>query len=159
MLCHGLWNDEPRVVAYNRERLALDARRVDSEIVRTRDAVDFEFRCPRTAIAVVDGRIVHPRKSSLRASMGLLAHLGLRRVLALSREPWMRIPVTNPVGNGLARNAIAESFTSAAATSLRYFDPRRDRLELGPARYRRLRFRPRFVQCLEAFKFVYLDPR
>jgi hypothetical protein len=159
MLCHGLWNDRPEVVAYNRELLALNARLAISRIEREPGAIGFAFRDAATGARILEGRIHRPQRASLRASCALLGRLGPKRVLALARQPWLRVQILNPVGPGLARNAVADSYTKCDTTVLRYFDAARDTLDFDEPRYRRLQFRPEFFQFMDGFKFVYLFPR
>lgn len=158
MLCHGLWNNTPRVVAYNRELLALDARLGDSHIERDAQRLAFAVRDAATGAPVIEGHVVDYRRPSLRAGLALTADLGLWRLASLARQPWLRMPILNPVGPVLARNAVAESCTHTARSTLRYFDDARDRLTFGDTRYARLGFRPQFFQAMEGFRFVYLSP-
>lgn len=158
MLCHGLWNSSAEAVAYNRELLALNARLSDSTIERDTGALRFQVADRATQSAVLDGRIDWPRRTSLRAAWALMRRLGLRRLGALAHQPWIRMPVVNPVGASLAHNAAADSYTKAESSLLREFDPARDRLEFGDTAYRQLAFRPQFVQAMSGFKFVYLFP-
>lgn len=69
------------------------------------------------------------------------------------------MPVVNPVGHGLERNAAADTFTEAGSSVIRYFYPARERWVLGAPQYRGLQFKPRFCQYMEGFKFVYLFPK
>jgi hypothetical protein len=158
MLCHGLWNSTPRVVAYNRELLALDARLSDSRIERDARQLAFAFCDAATGTPVLEGSVSGHRRASLRAGLALAADLGLWRLAAPARQPWLPMPILNPVGAVLARNAVAESFTHTACSTLRYFDDTRDRLAFGDTRYARLGFRPQFFQAMEGFRFVYLSP-
>lgn len=159
MLCHGLWNSTARAVAYNRELLALDARASESRIDLVADAIRFSIKDQASKAPVVEGCVHRPRRPSLSANLALLVRLGLRRLMALARQPWIRMPVVNPVGARLQCNAAAESFTKPATNVLRYFDPARDRLVFGANRYRELDFQPQFFQFMDGFKFVYLFPR
>lgn len=159
MLCHGLWNSTPTVVAYNRELLALDARQSESRIERDGQGIRFSVTDKATNVPIVEGRIDRPHRPSLRASLALASRLGLRRLVDIARQPWIAMPVLNPVGEVLPRNAAAETFTKSEVSVLRYFDARRDHLALGDTRYRSLQFQPQFVQFMDGFKFVYLFPK
>jgi hypothetical protein len=159
MLCHGLWNNTSRVVAYNRELLALDARLSRSRIERGADTLAFEVRDDASGASIVEGAVQRTRRSTLRTNIALVRLLGLRRLLALARQPWISMPVVNPVGVALDRNAEADTHTKVDAPRLRSFEPARDRLQFGDTRYRALRFRPRFFQVMDGFKFVYRLPR
>lgn len=159
MLCHGLWNDTPPVVAYNRELLGLDARLSSSRIERHRDRLAFSVQDAADGAPLVEGELHHVGRPSLGAGLSLVSRVGLRRLMALAREPWIRMPVLSPVAGGPCRNAVAETFTRTDRSVLRRFDVGRDRLALKAARYGALRFEPQFFQCMEGFKFVYLAPR
>jgi hypothetical protein len=158
MLCHGLWNSTPAAVAYNRELLALNARRSDSLIERDGKELRFCVTDRATQAPVLSGRIEQSRRGALRAGWDLMRRVGLRRLVSLAAQPWIRLPVINPVGAVLGRNAAADSYTKAAASRLRPFDARGDAIDFGDERYRRLGFEPSFVQAMEGFRFVYLFP-
>ncbi len=158
MLCHGLWNSTRAAVAYNRELLALDARESVSRIERSAARLVFDVRERAGGQPVLQGTLARPGRAALGANLALLARLGLRRTLALARQPWIRVPVLNPVGPVLARNAAADSYTATRRSALRYADPECDRLVFGDSRYAALGFQPRFVQTMEGFRFVYGMP-
>lgn len=159
MLCHGLWNSSSTVVAYNRELLALDARTSQSRITREPARVQFSIRDEASGAQVLDGSIHRPQRPSLRVNLTLMAHLGLHRLRALAKEPFLRMQVLNPVGRLFARNAAADSFSKFDRSVVRFFDRRRDHLEFGDTPYRRLQFQPQFFQYMDGFKFVYLFPQ
>ncbi len=158
MLCHGLWNNTPTVVAYNRELLGLNARLSDSRIECASRAVGFQVRDVLSGQPIVQGGIDRPTRPSLAANLALMSRLGLRRLASLARQPWIRMPVLNTIGQGIDRNAAAESFTKADATALRDFDAKRDHLVFGEPRYRQLDFKPQFTQWMSGMRFVYLSP-
>jgi hypothetical protein len=159
MLCHGLWNNTPNVVAYNRELLALNALESNSRIERDANEMSFAVRDTATDTPVLEGRIHRPQRASLLANLSLMARVGLRRLGALAAQPWISMPVLNPVSAALARNAAADTFTKAERSAIRHFDPTRDRLVFGDTRYRALKFQPQFIQSMDGFKFVYLFPK
>jgi hypothetical protein len=159
MLCHGLWNNTPTVVAYNREYLSLNARQADSRIERDQNALCFAFNDQATGQPILAGTVQQPQRVSWRAILNFMTSLGFKRSLALQRQPWISLTVINPVGVQLDRNAAARTFTSNAVTVLRYFDQRTDRLDFGDTPYRALCFTPQFVQSMSGFKFVYLQPQ
>lgn len=159
MLCHGLWNSTPRAVAYNRELLGLNARVSDSRIERDDRTIHFSVDDRQSGTPVLEGRIHRPQRASWRANLALLRRLGWPRLSALAKLPWLGMQILNPVGEVLDRNAVAQSFTKAEVSAIRYFDRARDRLVFGEPRYRRLRFEPQFSQYMAGFKFVYLSPQ
>lgn len=158
MLCHGLWNNSPVVVAYNRERLSLNARLTDSRIGPAGRGLAFEFVDAADRTAIAHGAL-GPGRAGLRATLALGAQIGFGRAQRLNQQPWVPMRVVNPVGVRLPRNAVAEAFTKNDANAVRYWDPRTDALTISAAPYAALGFTPRFVQLMTGFKFVYLDPR
>jgi hypothetical protein len=158
MLCHGLWNNTPKVVAYNRELLALNARLSDSRVELDRQAFSFAVRDAATGSPLVEGRLRRPQRASLGATLALTMRVGLRPLMAIAKQPWLRVPVLNPIGFGLDRNAAADSLTKVGTSALRWFDASCDRLTISDERYRALDFAQQFFQTLEGFNFVYLCP-
>lgn len=156
MVCHGLWNDADRVVAYNREHLGLDARRAVGAIERTPDRVRFRFSEPDgTAIATGDlaATVVQPPGPMFR----MLGHIGLKAVWRGIREPFVRVPVVNTRGPLAAENRVAWTYTKGDRQVIRDFGPG-DRVAIDHPRYAPLDFRPEFVQDLSGVRFVYLRP-
>lgn len=140
MMCHGLWNNSATVVAYNRELLSLNARLTHSRIES--DSTSLRFDC----------------RDELGATLALSAQLGFGRTLTLARQPWVGLPVMNPVGVGLDWNAVAQTFTKNDVNAVRHFDARRDSLDLSAPGYAQLSFQPAAIQFMIGFKFVYLAP-
>jgi hypothetical protein len=159
MLCHGLWNNTERVVAYNRELLGLDARLSDSRIVQEGGRLHFAVHDRTNGVPVVQGCVRETRRSSLRASLALMHRLGWRRLAALAREPWIHTGIVNPIGNAVPHNAVADSYTKADTSVLRHFNAAHDRVAFQHSGYQALGFEPQFVQTMRRFKFVYLFPR
>lgn len=159
MLCHGLWNSTPNVVAYNRELLGLDARLSRSRIDRDSREFSFSVTDAETNAMLLEGSMARPQRPSMHANFALLAKIGFGRLAALAREPWIGTEILNPVGAVVPRNAAAESFTKADHTAIRYFDASESRLVFGESIYRSLGFTPQFSQSMCRFKFVYLCPQ
>lgn len=158
MLCYGLWNNTPQVVAYNRELLSLNAQLTSSAITRNRQHISFSFAAADTQQPVLTGTIGQPQRTSVAAGLALLRIIGFRRSMALARQPWVSTPVLNPVGVVLSHNAAAETFTHNDVNAVRYYDQRLDRLDFGATPYQALQFMPQCVQYMDGFKFVYLQP-
>jgi hypothetical protein len=157
MLCYGLWNNTPVVVAYNRELLSLNAQLTRSLIHRELDALNFSFR-DNSGDLILEGKLDRPGKASAGAGIALMRQLGFLKGMRIARAPWVKMSVVNPLGVGLGNNAVAEAFNKNDANALRYFEPERDQLTFGDVPYARLGFQPRFVQFMDGFKFVYLNP-
>jgi hypothetical protein len=158
MMCHGLWNNTPTIVAYNRELLSLNARLTNSTITRDPQTMNFQFSDAASSAPLLTGKLGRPKETSWRSSFALLAQLGLRQTMQINRQPWVQMSIVNPVGVGLAHNGVAHAMTKNAINNVRYFDPAHDSITLGDTAYRDLSFKPHFAQYMDGFKFVYLNP-
>jgi hypothetical protein len=158
MLCHGLWNNVPTVVAYNRDVLSLNARLTTSTIAKDARQLTFQFSDPVTSAPIAMGRLSRPQQPSWRASLALMAQLGLGQTLRISRQPCVPMAIVNPIGVRLPCNAVAQALAKNATNNLRYFDPATDLITFGDSPYRALHFEPQIVQHMDGFKFVYLQP-
>ncbi|MBX3013088.1 MAG: hypothetical protein KF832_16340 [Caldilineaceae bacterium] len=158
MLCHGLWNNTPTVVAYNRELLSLNAQLAQSQIQRDTQQMRAEVRDATSGEPLLTATLTKPQQATLRANLALARHLGWRKTLAVGRQPWVQMSVVNPVGVGLPRNAAAQAMTKNATNTIRYFAPNQDHLTIHASRYQALEFQPQVVQHMSGFKFVYLNP-
>ncbi len=155
LFCHGLWNNTPRVVAYNREHLGLNARLTASTIVREANRLRFSAQTPDGA-SIAQGALRMGR-GSLWTTFELMQRLGLSGAQRLAAQPWFEMRVVNPIGLRPANDA---AFTAShnGINVLRPFDRRHETLTLADPAYARLDFRPAYVQELESIRFVYLDP-
>jgi hypothetical protein len=158
MLCHGLWNSTAEVVAYNRELLSLDARLANSHVCNKAGQLRFSFTEAGTRQPLLSGTFPNCARFSMRATWDAMTQIGFRKVWVMSQQPWVGLQILNPRGVYLRRNAIANSYTKNNVNLVRYFDPANDELSFGPTPYASLSFRPQFVQYMEGFKFVYLEP-
>lgn len=158
MMCHGLWNNTPTVVAYNREALSLNAQLTRSRIEKDSRRLAFSFDSAATGAPILSGELSQPGRASLRAGFAFASQLGFGRAQAIARQPWVSVQVVNPRGVRLERNAVAEACTHNEVNVLHYFEPRADSLHFGDTPYARLDFRPEVVQHMAGFKFVYLEP-
>ncbi len=158
MLCHGLWNSTPQVVAYNRELLSLNSRLAGSHIANQAGELAFTFQDEATREPVISGTLPKCTRFSIRAAWDAMSQIGFRRVWAMARQPWVSLKILNPTGVLLPRNDVAESFTKNDVNLVRYFDPSTDELVFGDTQYASLGFKPQFVQYMRGFKFVYLEP-
>jgi hypothetical protein len=158
MMCHGLWNNTPTVVAYNRELLSLNAQLSSSVITLDRQQMRFEVRDAISNLPILAGAVSKPDHPAWRASFALLGQLGVGPTFRITRQPWVQMAIVNPVGVRLPHNAVAQAMTKNDTNTVRYFDPAGDTLTFGATPYRDLGFRPQFVQHMRGFKFVYLKP-
>jgi hypothetical protein len=160
MLCHGLWNNTPLVVNYNRDHLGLEARLATSQIGAARAGQRRQFHVKEgdNGTPVADGDLREPTRQEARALWTLFGHLGLRGMLQGARSPFVHVPVVNPISTRLLENQIAGTYTRLDRQIIRLADPA-DRLTLTHPTYALLRFRPAFVQHGYGVRFVYLRPR
>jgi hypothetical protein len=160
MMCHGLWNNTARVVAYNRELLGLNAQPAKG-IIQTdpqTGALTFGFSTDENNELIFKGRVRQMQRPSYRVDFDLMRLLGLKTIQRLAVQPWIAIQVMNPVGKVIPHNAEAQAYTKNESNALRFFDLASDALEFGDNAYRALQFGPQFVQQMSGFKFVYLNP-
>jgi hypothetical protein len=158
MMCHGLWNNTPVVVAYNRELLSLNARLSHSTIRCTAQEMICTVKDAESGAPLLKSKLSKPTQASVGATFALLGQLGLGRTLRISRQPWVEMKIVNPLGVRLAHNGTAMAYTSNAANRVRYFEPQNDQLQLEAPPYTMLDFQPEFVQHMTGFKFVYQEP-
>jgi hypothetical protein len=158
MMCHVLWNNTPVVVAYNRERLSLNARLSHSAIRCTAQEMICTVKDAESGASLLKSKLSKPTQVSVGATFALLGQLGLGRTLRISRQPWVEMKIVNPLGVKLAHNGTARAYTSNAANRVRYFEPQNDQLQLEATPYTMLDFQPEFVQHMSGFKFVYQEP-
>ena len=158
MLCHGLWNNTPLVVAYNRELLSLNARLTESKIEHASNSVNFSFKDSITGNSILSGSVRNPQRNSLLANLSFLSKIGFRRGSEIAKQPWTGMQVLNPKGVVLDRNATAKAFNKSDVNVVRYFDGQTSSLEFGNTPYRPLQFSASFSQYMSGFKFVYLEP-
>ncbi len=158
MLCHGLWNNRPTVVAYNRERLSLNAKLAQSQIRRDPQQMRVEVNDAAGNASLLTGTLHKPGRTSLRATLALAGQLGWRKTMQVNQQPWVEMKVVNPVGVDLSRNAVAQAMNKNATNTIRYFAPANDSLTIHQSPYSALDFRPQVVQHMSGFKFVYLNP-
>ncbi|MDY6892770.1 MAG: hypothetical protein SVO26_03520 [Chloroflexota bacterium] len=78
--------------------------------------------------------------------------------MRLSRQPRLGMRIVNPLGVSLSRNATAQASTVHDTAAVRFTNERDDKLVFGGNHYANLDLKPQFVQYLEGFKFVYLNP-
>lgn len=158
MLCHGLWNNTPTVVAYNRELLSLNAKLAQSQISRDQRQMSVDVSNAASSAPILTATLGKPSQASLRATLALAGQLGWKQTMQANRRPWVTMRVVNPLGVGLPRNAVAQAMTKNATNILRYFEPATDRLTIHQSPYSALDFHPQVVQHMSGFKFVYLNP-
>lgn len=156
MLCHGLWNNTPRVVAYNREWLHLPAQPCRSEIARADGHKRFVFRDEAGAL-ICEGDVHEAKRTPARIGWALMRQLGARRTMQLAGQKSIASQVINPIGS-LERNAAAAAHIAADSIVVQAFDPAQDTIALTLEPHSRLAFQPIFCEHFSPFRFVYLDP-
>jgi len=158
MLCHGLWNNTERVVAYNRELLSLNARAMKSSIEKQDNKFVCEFLDKTDGQCIITGEFQRFGKASMQANIQMIKQIGLMRMLRLVQQPWVSMQILNPRGVRLAHNATAHAYTKNKKDTITLFDYQKSVLTIDDPKYADLGFRPQFVQYMEGFKFVYLAP-
>lgn len=158
LVCHGLWNNTERVVAYNRERLGLNARLSRSQINIDAARLTFAVMDQAAGQPLVNGQLRAARRGSMRTTWDFMRLLGFGAAQRVAAQPWVELKIVNPVGlRPQPLTALAASHSDL--TALRYLEPSVDRLVIQAEPYHALDFQPQFVQHLDGIKFVYLDPQ
>ena len=156
-MCHGLWNDTPAVVAYNREILGLDARLCHYAFERDADRLRFSFEAPDGA-PLARGDLREGTRPTWAATRALFATFGFAAALRAARTKEVAVRVVNPVGEALPHNADARTYTTSQRIATHLFDPTTESLDILTAPYDQLGFRPAFVQHMVGFAMVYMEP-
>ena len=156
MMCHGLWNNTPNVVAYNREVLSLNAIQTDSKIERKENGIDFTFEDTSTNDLILSGSVKNINTASLSATFSFMSRLGFQQSTMLMRQPWVSLEVVNPIGI-LNRNAAARTYTKND-TNLFHFFNSTNRIKIAHPLYKPLNFTPHAMQYMNGIKFIYLQP-
>jgi hypothetical protein len=160
MVCHGLWNNTPRVVRYNQVHLGLDARLSASRI-------DYDAGAGRLAFQVSDaesgqpvaaGVVAAPARQPAGALWQMAQHLGWQGMAQAARAPFTHVPVANTRSRHAGDNAVAHTYTRSDRQVIRLLGAA-DQVVLHCERYAPLAFRPDFVQHNRGIRFVYLRPQ
>lgn len=160
MLCHGLWNDTQTVVAYNRERLGLDARLTNGTFQPAADSSrsTFRFVDAERGTPIIEGQFATPRSQPLRPMWTLMRGIGWSNTMHMARMPHVALKVVNTISPLMAFHSAAQTYTKNDTQIIRLFDPLVDRLTFGDSRYQSLGFAPQFVSYSTGCRMVYLDP-
>jgi hypothetical protein len=157
MLCHGLWNNTDKVVAYNRELLGLNAQLNEGEIVRENGRKRFTFRDANGEL-LFRGDVAEAKRTGLSAGWQMGKLFGLKGAMDLAKRPFLSSKVVNTISERLPFNTDADAHIAADNPVVQLFDPRSDHIEFGQEPYRSLGFTPQFIEHLTPFRFVYLNP-
>jgi len=158
LLCHGLWNNTEKVVAYNREVLYLNAQHCVSEIKRdtTQGTKTFTYIDPALGQRIFSGTVRELPRSAPDVMLPMLRLMGLSQFMKAASVKQVGSQVVNPIGL-LPHNAEAQAYFAGDSIVLQRFDPKTDSLDFGDTPYRALKFEPQFMEHITGFKFVYLN--
>lgn len=158
MLCYGLWNNTTKVVAYNREVLGLNAELNQGEIRRENGIKSFSFR-DQAGTLIFEGQVREARATPMRVGWQFFRLLGFRQTMRAATSAYLGTQVVNRISEVIPYNANAAAYLAADTPVVQFFDPATDALTFGQEPYRRLGFRPLFLEHFEPFRFVYLAPQ
>ena len=158
MLCHGLWNNTSKVVAFNRELLSLNARLSTGKIQKSCTSMTFVLHNASTGELVLEGRLNKSKRISPRANSALITHMGLKQAWRITRQTWVSMKVVNPVGVLFSQNLTTETLARNDSNVVRFYDPHVDKIIFGDTPYRELGFLPQLFQYMDGIKFVYPNP-
>lgn len=160
MVCHGLWNNTPRVFRYNQSHLGLDAHLSASRIEHEAKTARLVFAVDDAASGqpVAAGSVAVRARQSPAALWQMTRHLGWGGMAQAARQPFVQVPVVNTRSDHAAGNAVAHTYTRSDRQVIRRFGEG-DRVVVSHPRYAPLNFRPDFVQHSGGVRFVYLRPQ
>ena len=158
-MCHGLWNNTPEVVAYNREILGLSPTLVRSEFNYANGRVAFAFHNDADGELISEGDVSALNRPPLSAGIALFRSFGFRQALRAAFMKTVETRVVNPISDVLPHNA--DAFTISASDSIvaQLFDPARDQITIHDQIYGSLGFEAAFVEHMRGFKMVYCNPQ
>jgi hypothetical protein len=151
MLIHGIWNDSPAVVAYNNEILGLGAKQTQGNLQHENGLLSFNFE------GILEGEIHTLASTAPGMGIALMKSLGWQGMKAFLSQSYLSTQALNRVGK-FQNNASAQTFTHNDKVILQAFDEKRDRLTISHPDYSQIDFHLSFVERMEGFKFVYLNP-
>lgn len=155
MVCHGLWNTTNRVVAYNRDILALDAQWSAGTLNQSGDAYDFSFTKADGAI-IAEGNLGIQRQKAAD-SREMMRHVGFTRLLRAAFAPAATIPVASTCSEASPGHTVSRTYSRFRSQVTRLFDAR-DHLTIQHERYRDIGFKPTLVQQLKGYELVFMRP-
>ena len=155
MLCQGLWNNTPEVVAYNTELLYLTVQQSDSVIGRVGKKIEFIIKDSTSNQQLVSGSV--KSGPSLSATLSYFSKLGFKKQMELARQPWMKFGIVNPISDKMKYNAVAQSFVKNKQEALHLFSAD-DAIEIDHPLYKSLKFVPEVVHFMDGIQMVYLQP-
>ncbi len=160
MLCHGLWNNTEKVVAYNRELLSLDAHLTNGTIQSALDQprTTFRFVDAQSDRLLVEGQVTTPRSQRMRDMFALMRSLGWSNSMKMARMPYLTLKVINPLSELAARHMVAQTYARGDKQVTNVFDPNVDHIQLSDIRYHAVQFIPHFINRSSGIRFLYLDP-
>lgn len=157
-LAHGLWNNTNEVVAYNSELLGLGARLAEADLQPGSRNVKFRFTEAESEQTIINGQVYVPDRPQINAVARLLQVFGIQDMFRFAIQPMISVQVMNRAGEVIKHNAEAQTYTSNDRQVLRFWDSSQDTIEISDKTYERVQFQPQFVQHINSFKFVYLNP-
>lgn len=158
MFCHGLWNNSPQVVAYNSEVLGLGAQLSQSTVNYSATHIGFEFSDMKTEQALLSGEFNRPPRTGMSAGLSMLGYFGFGGVMRLGNMPWITAQVVNRVGAVIPHNANAQAHLAADSLVVQLVDNQTGSFEIEHPVYASWQITPQFVEHMNGFKFVYLNP-
>lgn len=158
LLCHGLWNNQQHVVAYNSEYLGLNAALARSVFEYDHGHLKFTFDGAENSAKLISGSVNLISRTSAGVMFDLMRYFGLQASLNFTWQPNINARVVNTIGETLPANLDAYTFTHYDKVTLQYFDAAHAGLVIDHPAYRMMDFKPEFIQHMIGFKFVYLHP-
>lgn len=161
MMPHGLWNNSDPAVGFNQEMLALPALIATSAIHRTPGRLNFTFSTRDEAgetVPVCSGFVREPKRTPLGTVIELGKLFGFSNLMAQRRQPYVTLPMVNPIGDVLSENVTTIAAFNNDHLTVREWEPGLDELTISHPLYSSLDFHGDFVETFDGVRFVYATP-
>ena len=122
MLCHGLWNNTEKVVAYNSELLGLSARLNQGQIERKHGTKSFTFHNEAGEL-IVEGQVREASYTPMGVGWQFSRLLGFRQTIRAFTQPYIGTQVVNRISDVGPHNADAPAYLAADTPVVQFFDP------------------------------------
>lgn len=158
MLVHGLWNNSQTVVNYNNDVLGLGARSIRGGVEYKSKSMNFLFNDGAQGNLIASGRFKIPSGTPITASLSLSQVMGFGGMMRMSSQRILSSQAMNRINNHATLNMTSQTYTAPDKVILEKYNEDKHKLDIRQYPYDGLAFRPKFVEHMLGFKFVYLNP-
>jgi len=158
MLVHGLWNNSQTVINYNNDVLALGARSIRGGVEYTSRTMNFLFNDGAQGNLIASGRFQIPLMTPITASLSLTQVMGIGGMMRMATQPYLSSQAMNRISGDMPINMTSQTYTAPDKVILEGYNKKKHKIDFNQHPYDNLQFRPKFVEHMLGFKFVYLNP-